>query len=268
MTTIYDPKRGEEALERLQPRLEAVDESRLESRISANLQGVAIHALSVADYCSQPDVFQRFQALEPSGFDAGSVPDLADLGWAAWHVKVRLMSALARTNAETVPAELIERASERKRRMLRVAVYYLEDHEHAGPELEAIQSGTGHRDLATDLVRLTTLYHEYESVLSEDTRSYRADDADAAGEEAAEILRHLGDAGSSAAMWLDRQRRVWALLRETYDEVAAGGRFLFRHDNAKQRFGSLLAAGRRTPTRRKADEAPETPETPEAPAAE
>jgi len=70
--------------------------------------------------------------------------------------------------------------------------------------------------------------------------------------DATEILRHLGGGEDSATEWMDRRRRVWTLLRECYDEVAAAGRFLLRDHKDKERFGSLLPAGRRSRTRRRA----------------
>lgn len=56
--------------------------------------------------------------------------------------------------------------------------------------------------------------------------------------------RGLG-AQTEVEKWNSTVQRCWALLSRTYDEIAAAGRFAFRHDeNAQETYPSLISSAR------------------------
>jgi hypothetical protein len=54
--------------------------------------------------------------------------------------------------------------------------------------------------------------------------------------------------------------RAWTLLADTYDEVSAAGRFVFRHEGGESMFPSLVTISRARPVRSPGDEAPDAPD--------
>ena len=109
--------------------------------------------------------------------------------------------------------------------MMRVVAYYFSDDDKLGPEIADIRSGTGHQDLASDLVRLADLADIYEAqsdVVKHDTKHYRATDARDARTNAHTILEALSATQNAEyKKWLDLSARAWTLLAAHYAETGA-----------------------------------------------
>ncbi len=245
---VYDPKRAAEAFEYLKPRLLDVPEKNLGSLL-IDLQAVAPVVLAVAELCAKKEVNDRFKLLPKQVFDIDHLEELADLAWAGWYVRSEHISAEATSTGAQVPAELIASAMERKARMLKVLDYFLGDDDEVGPELASIRSGKGYLDLASDKTRLAGLYEKHTKDIKKDKKHFRETDEADARADAAAIIRHLGTTTASAEKWMNFQLRVWHLLRASYDEVSATGRYLFRNEALASRFPSLFTATRK-PRRR------------------
>ena len=190
---------------------------------------------------------------------ANATPELART---LWYIRHRLDEQVALGSRATLPTELLDAATELRRDMLRVLEFRLGDDAEVAARLDFIRRGTGHQDLADDLVRLGGLYHTHKNTLSGMPRPYQSTDADRASKLAAQILMTLGlqpalektGAGAKATGhdnldWGDLQARAATLLEQSYDEVAAAGRYLCRHKpDLAARFAPLgsVARNRRT----------------------
>jgi hypothetical protein len=156
-------------------------------------------------------------------------------------------TANATASEVKVSARLVQRATQRRTRMLKCASYYFDDHPTLGPELVDIVAGTGYRDLASDLTRLGKIYEDQKEVLSKDTRHYVAADAKGATKDAHAILEELsaGRTGDERR-WSEVVARAWTLLSESYGEVAAAVGWLERDGDGAADFPPLVTVGRRS----------------------
>jgi hypothetical protein len=239
-----DPQIAAHAFERWLPRLEEIRDEDLVT-VNVDLQRVAITAAAVGRDVLEPDNRARFASLPAHELDIRNVDDLLPVAQALWHATVELARASVGKTGARLPVELVQRAVELKQRLMKLAEYYLLDHPVAGPEILSIREGSGHIDLATDLSRLATLHEQYDAIVRRDTKHYRAGDAAAARSTSDEIFTLMGETSDdNHAHWTRIVQRLWTLLLDVYDEVSAAGTWLFRRENAQERFPSLYVAGR------------------------
>ena len=197
----------------------------------------------------------RFLRLPKEELDPRLLDDLALFGRAALTAHQRRAGAAAQKTEARVPYALVEEGSALRRRMLRLVTYYFEDHAEHGPEIAAIRAGSGHLDLASDLDRLAALCAAEAKVLAADTRDHRPTDARDARACAGRIREALGEDDEDAAT--DTWMRAFTLLAQTYDEVAATGRWLLRRDpKAAAALFPALGSVRREPHKPRARPAP------------
>lgn len=261
---VYDPKMGEESLDKLMPHLKEIKKSDLEP-LNLDLLAVALVVLDVADFISHPEIREHFKKVPEDFFDFIHVEKLADLGWAAWHVKLRYLSSTSSVSNAKLPVDFVEESTQRKNRMLKCCDYYLSDVPLADAEIASIKAGMGYLDLASDLARLALLYKKHKEVLRFDRKYYEESDIDEAKANSAEIMKLLGRGGKyGETNWSEMQARVWTLLKRSYDEVQMTGQYIFRHDARAERFPSLFVASRaRRRAARKAKQSTQTPPEPE-----
>ena len=171
----------------------------------------------------------------------------------------------ASTPAVKVSLGLLQEASALRTRMLAVCEYFLGDQPEHAAELRDIRQGQGYQDLADDLARLAALYEREDAVVRQDTKYYRAGDDKQARTLAARILAEVAASAPTAAADTrggkvpaarEAAYRAFAVLAHCYEEVAAAGRYLLRHEGGAELFCSLYSAGRRPPR-------PARPTTPE-----
>ncbi|HEU4410782.1 MAG TPA: hypothetical protein VFS43_36355 [Polyangiaceae bacterium] len=243
-TPMYDAVAGEQALLLLMPRLNTLSADRLE-RPRVDLENAAVGAIELARLVREPTLRARFRALPPSEFDPEWLDLLEPLAWALWHVHRADRAANAAVASAVVPVDLSEAAVELERRMQTCVEYHLSDHPDAGPKVAFLRVGTGYRDLAGDLMGYAELYRDYRDELCHDRKNYREGDADEAVLLATRLFEALalGQGGDQHRLAL--RDRTWTLLARCYEEIAATGRWLLRHDpNVSSFFPPLHALGR------------------------
>jgi hypothetical protein len=261
--TTHDPAAAKNAFVAMSARRDALTKDSLIS-VTLDVQEATILALSVSRFLADPEPCARFALLNAKLFDPAHVADLEPAALAASHAYVELQSARAQSTEAKLPVSLVEKSSEVKERMLECAEYLFKRHKKLAKEVASIRIGRGHRDRASDLLRLAKIYEDEKSTVEKDPLNYRADDAAKARSYAQEILTELGNAQSA-----EEQRctanlaRAWTLLRAAYDEVRTAGQFLYRREEPEEKFPSLYgSSGGGRP--KKAQEPP--PAAPAAPA--
>ena len=239
-----DPNAARLAFEAVQPRLDALTEVRV---ASTDVRKSLIHAGAVGRTVQTPEVKAAFQTLPADRFDMQHVELLSPAALATWHTVLMQRAAAVLSTGAKVPEEILARGSALKENMFKVADYVLGQVDGIKEQLADILSGRGHIDQADDLMRLADIYETHAAALAVDQIHYKADDAVTARKLAHGIYKVLGDGRTSdARYWSDYQARAWTFLLETYDEVAAAGRWLYRHENGEARFPSLYTVGRQS----------------------
>lgn len=249
---------GETALGKLRKRLDAQPAAALSSP-RYNVRLAATSALRLLDEVERAGLLDRLRKLASIGeFDAALLSLLPDLAHAAWYIRHRLDQAAAVSSEARVPSSLVESASLLRQNMLRVLDFHFGDDPDVEPQLAHIRRGTGHQDLADDLVALAALYQRHEKTLAGTPRYYEKGQAKEAQSQAAAILQALSqDLGRDAAEWSELQRRISPLLERAYEEIAQTARYLTRQDpESDTRFPRLHNIARSRP-------APKKPEAPD-----
>jgi hypothetical protein len=235
---------GKAALDAFAGRRDAIPRESVRTP-NLDVESCAIFVMGVARKVNDPALSARFESLPEAEFDIAHVRDLGQLALGTWYATIELASASATSTEAKLPAALVQRATERKTRMLKVVVYHFEDHPMLGPEVADIILGTGYRDMASDLPRLAKVYANERATVEKDPKHYRADDEAEALKNARAILEHLSEARSSAErMWADVVARSWTLMSQSYNEVSAAGSWLLRHEGGAVMFLPLVVAAR------------------------
>lgn len=239
-----DPAAAENAFAALLPRLQSLPPDNLLA-LNTDLQDAAIIALAAARFTAEAEIAARFALLHKDLFDPRHLTDLAPAALAAHHIGLRLRTARATATEAKIPVALADDAAAVKARMLRLTAHVFEDDPALSAEVEDIRSGTGYKDLASDLVRLAKLYADNPATVAKDGVNHRPTDADDARTLAQKILAALGESRSGEeARWVDLANRAFTLLRAIHDEVRAAGLFLYRRADGEKKFPSLYPANR------------------------
>ncbi len=257
------PLPANEALAKIRKDLDAlVPEQVLTPNV--NPDSFALVAAGVAYGLGIPELAARFKRIPESEFD----PKHLDLvRHAAWSLEAdALMAPLVGSNKVT--PEVIQSATARRDRMLKLQRYHLENDPVYGPKLEELPSGKSFSNLASDLLKASSIQTAKLEELKNDKVNYKADDAKLAHDEALEIQRQLKTDKSDAARALTA--RVFTVLVNSYQgHVQPLARFLFRaeQENLKHFPDSLVADSRTTPAHHEAaaTPTPTQPATPPAP---
>jgi hypothetical protein len=248
----YDAALAMAAFTKIAPRLRAISRDVVETP-NADIPIIITRILKIADAVAADSA--RFAALPD--FDASCIDDLGTIAWALWHTRVEYLAGGVNASGAQLPTDLVQPAQELRARMLRVLEYHFVNDEQIMAELASIRQGSGYLDLAMDLSRLGRLYHLHDDVLSNDKVHWRDKDQMLAINLAEKITQTIKAAQGTVVEWADMQARAWTLLRRTYDEIAAAGRFLYRQDDPLAHFPPLNAMQPRARTARKPAE--ETP---------
>ncbi len=248
---VGDTAQGGAAIQRVQAVLTAIPAAEVVLP-TLNLRLAALAALGVYRLIEQRGLIPRLEALAGVGeFELTQLQLLPDLAQATYHLRLKVEQETAVASEALVPAALAARGQTQRRRMMKLLEFHFDEDQQVAPRLAFIRSGTGHHDLAGDLVALGDLYREHETTLQQTTTHYRATDAADATAIAAELVTWLSGsvAGTPGSAELESYgnlaNRAGYLLVRAYDEVAAAARYLCRKDPALvARFQSLYALAR------------------------
>lgn len=248
----YSPALGKKALESLAPRLNAMKPSELvTTRI--DIETATLAALRVAGYALSEAEYPRFAGLPAEEFDIAHLDGLAEACYAVLFALGEVKAERALETTAKLPAALMNEALLVEARMQELCEYYFKADPELGPEVARLSPGSGHRDLAGDLLGYARIYEKRPEVVAADPKNYRASDLADARRLAGEILGALGGSLSpSGQRAFDAYVRAWTWLNATYDEVRSTGLWLHRRDPKKDElFPSLFAVGRSKPSPRK-----------------
>ena len=190
---IYDPAAGKKALEALAPELDRLAEAELIT-VRVDVEAATYAALGVVGFVSSPDVRARFARLPREEFDVTHVDELELACFAALHALAEARAAGALETEARLPVALVTEALEVEARMQALCEYQLADDPAIKPELDRLRPGTGHRDLANDLLGYARIYELRADVVKADPKHYRADDAAHARELAGAMIQKLSAA--------------------------------------------------------------------------
>jgi hypothetical protein len=263
-------KRARAAYARILSRLEQVDETALAPR-TTNMSEAALASIGVAERVAEPALYARFQSIPATEFDIAHADDLGDLAWGTLHAAMEADKIRYVLSRSRLPEGLLDEATEVKNRMQASCEYLLAEDPTAGPEVERLRAGRGHRDLAADLHGYAALYEAHQALLEKDPKNYRPSDMDDALRLGEEIFSLVGGSLTEKERSASAQLvRAWTLLLQSYEEVRATGHYLLRHDkaSAEMMFPSLFTIGR-APRSRRDDDAPvvDLPGLPDEPTA-
>jgi len=182
----------------------------------------------------------RFEAVSGAWWDAKHLTNMRVLALAYLALLEDIRTADVGASGVQVPKEVLDPAVALRAGMCSVIEYVCHNNQKVLDQVADIRKGSGHLELISDLGRLARLYREHHLTLSRDQIRYRAEDAQAAQDAAGRIRAALTGAGvSDRTVLRQRAARVFGLLRRSYEEVAAAGRFLWRHEAGKTRFPPL-----------------------------
>jgi hypothetical protein len=241
-----DSERERDAFNELRPWFDQLGELR---RATVDVEKAAAHAAVIGRMVKQPQMYELFAKLPPEAFELRHVNNLEKAALATRYAVVKHRNAAVHESQAIVPADISQQATDLRYEMLQVVKYHLRDPNTAAI-IADIEAGQGHADRALDLLRLGELYIDNHPRLAQDHTYYRRDDAEKAREIASRIYDRIGgDGESQERIWASYVQRAWTFLLDTYDEVSAAGRWLYRHDNGDERFPSLITAQRQTAKR-------------------
>jgi len=246
----YDPEAGRKAFQALETTLRDLPDAQL-TPATAKVGLATAFVLRVAREVKAER--SAYEALP--GIDKALVYNLEPAAWAAWYIQTELDDSQAVKTGVKVPQSIVEPATERRTRMLRVLDYHFGDEPRVARRLESIRAGQGYDDLASDLARLARLYQRYAPDLPLDDKWYDPDDARQANLDVKAILESL--ATQTENDWPALRMRAWSYLLRCYNEVSSAAQWLHRNDpEAASRFASLYSVARPGSGRRSTPSAP------------
>ena len=251
---------AEDCFQRTKPSLDALAMNDIKTP-TIDVQEAAIVVLGIDGLLREPATKARVAALVKIGLLGGKLlENLADVARAAWFSRYRLLQVSVTHSEAALPVVLVEEALTLRRRMLKTLDYNLDDDPDAVVRLNAIRSGSGHLDMANDLLANADFYRERKSDIEHDQRNYRKTDEADARRLADKILRLLGAVTTpEQTLWKNNQARAFTLLLSHHEEARRAGRFLFYYEEGERLFPSLFSAVRSAPAPRAEKPAAEPP---------
>ena len=236
--TQLDSEGTRKAFEELRPLLDEQTDLR---PIRVDVGKAAALIAAAGRMVQKPEIRARFAEVPPQMFDIRHIERLERSGLALWYAAVQRKRAAVGASRSPLPANLVTDAVATKQRMMKVVRYHVGDDPAVAAELADISAGQGYADLSADLLRLVPFYEIHEELLRRDPTHYRADDRVRAATLAQRILECLGDGATGEdQMWREYVQRAWTFAVNTYEEVAATGRWLYRHEGGAEMFPSLF----------------------------
>lgn len=243
------PEEGQQAMERLYPRLKAL---KTVDPVSMDLRDGAVQSTKLLKLVSHPPVAALMAEYSARLFDPGQIALLRDLGHACYFTRNRNLIEEGLANERMVPVTLVVSATALRKRLFKLVEYWLDQDEAV--EIASIREGNGYLDMSSDLFRLAALVDKHRERLKADQNLYRAEDA----AEARQLSKAIVDALGEPDAVDDTEARLFTLLRQTYDDVRQAAIFATRHSAPTPIFPSLHGiyhSGRRR--KKKEEEGPQ-----------
>lgn len=237
---------AQDAYKELEPILEAIPEDGLRPlrfpASEAASRGVAMAAHAVGDLPRFDEVYKRFPKAEIESLEKRA---LAVLG------------ASIADGAPPLRPDFSQARSLRGRLINLLRGLGWED-EALQKELEDIERGKGHQDLADDLARLAELARDRQDMLSKAGLDVEAAAADMS-RLSRDVLRWAGRKDKSSRGTRMREQRAWTYFAEAYEAVREHARVLYLDQSREfaRRYPSLLYVNRRAA--KKDEPGPEAP---------
>lgn len=207
------------------------------ARVNLDLQSFADRAAGVlAGLRADDELYARFKRAAVAGlFEFAVIDRLARRLPALWYV-AHMQQEEETAASRAVPEATLDAATERRKRMLKVAKHYLEEDADEGPRLAAIKLANDHARLANDLVTLAGVYRRHHDVVKGD-HFFRADDEAKALADSRAIRAGLGGVPGGLT-WKDRAAALFTLVQRDYQELRVTGTWLLRAkpEEARTRF--------------------------------
>jgi hypothetical protein len=182
----------------------------------------------------------KFEAFSGDWWDAKHLRHMRVLALAYLALQEDIRTAEVGLDGVQVPKDVLDPAVKLREGMCTVLEYVCHNNQKVLDQVADIRKGSGYLDLISDLGRLARLYREHHITLSRDQVRYQAEDAQGAQDAAGRIRAELTKAGvPDRTVLRERAARVFGLLQFAYEEVAAAGRFLWRHEDGETRFPPL-----------------------------
>lgn len=252
---MYDPAVAEAYLTAYRARLDAIPAAEIVIP-RVDVRAAALAALGVYTFVAQVEPLRaRFEEQHGIGaFDLANVEGLKAASFLVFYAHAQAEAAGAFASDAKVPASLVQKGLEVEARMQELCEYQFKRDPEIAPILAILRPGTGHRDLAGDLMGYADIYAARPEKVATDANNYRPTDLAEARRIGGEILSHLAAAMSPKAREAyDLLQRAWTLLVQIYTEVQETGRWLQRRDPRRDEwFPSLYAAGKAGRPKKKA----------------
>lgn len=212
---VPDPKKASLAFAKLQPQIEAVPETQL-LRVNVDISRTVSMVLGAtpAIKALRPRI-----VAEVAGFPIDQLDGLEDYAFAAWYAHLLAMPA---SSSASPVQPLLEEAVPLREDLLVAADGLVHFGFFDGPRVAEIRKGTGHVDIASDLVALAAMFDEKWSEVASRTAVTR-ENVDRAAALGAELIVALGarfqPSGEALpiAAAATRRARAFTLFMNAYD---------------------------------------------------
>ena len=225
----YDRASAEQAYASYKATAEALPAEKLEGQYV--LQGVVTVLDLVWLLIKQAKADERELVTMPA-ITAQSIEEITQLRLAYWHASLEVEMSQSESKRKRAQ-ELMRKLRTIRRRLFGAIDVIWPDDEAMQDRLTALKKGQGHADLASDIVALVGLYRprlkEAAAWLHTAPLEALLDEGSRLAPEMLEARKEEGQT-TEAEKKIEMQRRLFALLEDAYNEIAATGAYVFRRD--------------------------------------
>ena len=241
-------KSAEECFTRQTPALDALAPSDMRTP-TIDVQEAAIIVIGIEAMLREPAMKAKIAALGKANLvNVALIEALPEVARSAWFSRYRLLQVSVTHSEAALPVSLVNDSLKVRRRMLKTLDYNLDEDPEDIARLTAIHIGTGHLDMANDLLACADFYRERKGDIDHDKKNYRKTDEADARRLADKILRLLGAVTTpEQTLWKNNQARAFTRLLTHYEEARRAGRFLCYYADGDKLFPSLYSAVRTAP---------------------
>lgn len=225
--TRYEADSAEKAYKKHKAEAEGLQEEELKGlQFPSDMIAVLDIALSLGEQAGKD-----LEGLKKMpGFEASAVERLQGLRWALWFACVELEASQPESKRKSTQEVAQKLKAARKRLYGGLDLIWPEDKE-IQDQVAKLRQGKGHADLAKDVMALTRLYKAREVEVQEWLKDQKLGEVlEEAGRLSPLLLDLREEEGekTNTEIMIGLQRRLFFLLQDTYDEIAAAGSYIHR----------------------------------------